>query len=81
MHCLIYYHRIHCIALFQCDVSITACSSMVGMRVGFAKVELRDQVKQVGGKWNRRRKVWELWYDRVIALKLEAWIVEDKASI
>jgi hypothetical protein len=31
---------------------------IVGVLVGFAKVELRDLVKQVGGKWNRRRKVW-----------------------
>jgi hypothetical protein len=46
---------------------------------GFAKGELRDQVKQVGGQWNRRRKVGKLRYDRVVALKLEARIVEDKA--
>ena len=52
----------------------------MGVLVGFAKVELRDLVKQVGGKWNRRRKVWELRYDRVVALKLAARIVEDKAS-
>ena len=52
----------------------------MGVLVGFAKVELPGQVKQVGGKLNRRRKVWELRYDRVVALKLEARIVEDKAS-
>ena len=51
-----------------------------GVRVGFAEVELRDQVKQAGGKWHRRRKVWELRYDQVVALKLEARIVEEKAS-
>jgi hypothetical protein len=50
------------------------------VRISFAEVELRDQVKQVGGKWNRRRKVWELRYDHVVALKLEARIVEEKAS-
>jgi len=37
-------------------------------------------VKQVGGQRNRRRKVWELQYDRVIALTLAARIVEEKAS-
>jgi hypothetical protein len=51
-----------------------------GVLFGFAKGELRDQVKQVGGQWNRRRKVGKLRYDRVVALKLEARIVEDKAS-
>ncbi len=50
------------------------------MRVGFAEVELRAQVKQTGGKWNRSRKVWELRYDHVVGLTLEARIVEGKAS-
>ena len=52
----------------------------MGVRVGFAEVERRAQVKQAGGKWNRSRKVWELWYEQVVALKLEARIVEEKAS-
>jgi hypothetical protein len=54
--------------------------TIVGVRVSFAEVELRDQVKQAGGKWNRQRKVWELRYDQVVALKLEARIVEEQAS-
>jgi len=52
----------------------------VGVYVGFAEVGLRDQVKQVDGKWNRHRKVWEVRYDRMVALTLGALIVEDKAS-
>jgi hypothetical protein len=48
--------------------------------VGFAEVEMRDRVKQAGGKWNRRRKVWDMRYDRVVALTLEARIVEEEAS-
>ena len=52
----------------------------MGVRVGFAEVEMRDRVKQAGGKWNRRRKVWDMRYDQVVALKLEARIVEEKAS-
>ena len=52
----------------------------MGVRVGFAEVEPRAQVKQAGGKWNGSRKVWELRYDHVVALKLEARIVEEKAS-
>ena len=51
----------------------------MGVRVGFTEVELRAQVKQAGGKWNRSRKVWELRYDHVVGLKLEARIVEEKA--
>ena len=50
------------------------------VHVGFAEVELREQMKQAGGKWNRSRKVWELRYEHVVALKLAARIVEEKAS-
>jgi hypothetical protein len=57
-----------------------AADALVGVRVGFAEVELREQVKQAGGKWNRRRKVWELRYERVVALKLEARIVEEASN-
>jgi hypothetical protein len=57
-----------------------AADTIVGVRVGFAEVELRDQVKQAGGKWNRTRKVWELCYERVVALKLKGRMVEEKAS-
>ena len=53
---------------------------MVGVRVGFAEVEVRDQVKQAGGKWNPRRQVWETRDDQVVALKLEARILKEEAS-
>jgi hypothetical protein len=57
-----------------------AADAMVDVRVGFTEVELREQVKQAGGKWNRSRKVWELRYERVVALKLEARIVEEASN-
>ena len=50
------------------------------VHVGFAEVELREQMKQAGGKWNRSCKVWELRYEHVVALQLAARIVEEKAS-
>ena len=57
-----------------------ADDAIVGVRVGFAEVEIRDQVKRAGGKWNWGRKVWELRYAQVVALKLESRIVEEEAS-
>src|SRR4029453_11321774 len=51
-----------------------AADAIMGVRVGFAEVEVREQVKQAGGKWNRSRKVWELRYAQVVALKLESRI-------
>ncbi len=54
--------------------------TMVGVRIGFAEVDMRERVKKAGGKWNRSHKVWELRYDQVVALKLEARIVEEEKA-
>jgi hypothetical protein len=57
-----------------------ADGALVGVRVGFAEVELRHRVKQAGGNWNPSRKAWELRHAHVLALKLEARIVKEEAS-
>ena len=57
-----------------------AADAIVEVRVSFAEVELREQVKQAGGRWNCSRKVWELRYERVVALKLEARILEEASN-
>jgi len=53
---------------------------IVGLRVAFADVAVRDRVKQAGGTWNPERRVWQLRYDRVVALGLHSRIVDDPAS-
>src|SRR5262245_42290060 len=57
-----------------------AADIIVGVRVGFVEEQLREQVKQAGGKWNRNHKVWQIRYYQVVALKWEARIVDEKAS-
>lgn len=57
-----------------------AHDQMVGLRVAFADVAVRDRVKQAGGTWNAERRVWELRYDRVVALGLNGRIVDEPAS-
>ena len=57
-----------------------ADDAVAAVRVGFAEVELRQRVKQAGGNWNPSHKVWELRYAHVVALKLQARIVEEEAS-
>ena len=54
-----------------------AHDQIVGLRVPFADVAVRDRVKQAGWTWNPQRRVWELRYDRTIALGLEGRIVPD----
>ena len=57
-----------------------AHDQIVGLRVAFADVAVRDRVKQAGGTWNPERRVWQLRYDRVVALGLNTRIVDDPAS-
>ncbi len=58
-----------------------SADSLVHVRVAWPEVEVRRQVKGAGGKWNPQHDVWELRYDRVVALGLEERIVGDGESI
>jgi len=53
---------------------------IVGLRVAFADVVVRERVNQVGGTWNPERRVSQLRYDRVVALGLNSRIVDEPAS-
>jgi hypothetical protein len=57
-----------------------APDQIVGLRVPFADVAVRNRVKQAGGTWNPQHRVWQLRYDRTIALGLEDRIVPDTGS-
>ena len=57
-----------------------ADDQIVGLRVAFADVAVRDRVKQAGGTWNPERRVWQLRYDRAVALGLNGRIVDEPAS-
>jgi hypothetical protein len=52
-----------------------APDEIVALRVAFADVATRTRVKQAGGAWNPDRTVWQLRYDRVVALGLRRRIV------
>ena len=57
-----------------------ARDQIVGVRIAFADVAGRDRVKQAGSTWNPERRVWQLRYDRVVALGLHANIADGPAS-
>ena len=52
-----------------------AGDSIVGVTVVWGEAELARQVKNAGGKWNAQKKLWEIRYDRALALGLEKRIV------
>jgi len=47
----------------------------LGIKVAGYELELRAQVKNAGGIWRPRQKVWELPYNQILALGLEERIV------
>ena len=47
----------------------------MAVRVEYWESELREQVKQAGGIWRPRQKVWEMGYGQIVALGLESRVV------
>ena len=52
--------------------------SIVGIKIDFNEVDLRNQIKQSGGRWDKDRKLWLLARDKVVALGLKKRIVPNK---
>lgn len=58
-----------------------AAHTIVGVQVAFREADLQQKVRQAGGKWNPARRVWEIRYDRALALGLKERIVSEDVSI
>jgi hypothetical protein len=50
-------------------------ATMVEVRIAWSEADLREQVKQAGGRWNPEKRVWRLPYRRALALGLRQRIV------
>jgi hypothetical protein len=57
-----------------------AADRVVQLRVALPKVSVRQQIKRAGGRWNPQRGVWELRYERVVALGLVERIVDSEGG-
>lgn len=57
-------------------------TALVGVRVALPEVELQRRIKQVGGKWNPARRLWEMRRDQALKLGLKDRLVtlEDTIS-
>jgi hypothetical protein len=56
-------------------------SEVVAVRVEGYEVDLRAEVKGAGGRWDHKRKVWQMTTEQVLALGLEDRIVTEQESI
>lgn len=48
---------------------------IVALRIAYNETELHSKIKQAGGSWNRKSKVWELVYRNAVALGLKDRII------
>lgn len=53
--------------------------ALVDVRVEWGEKELASRVKRAGGRWNRRKRAWEIRYDRAVELGLEERVVLQAA--
>lgn len=51
--------------------------ALVPIRIALSEVTLRQQVKQLGGRWDPRRQVWEVRYAQAAALGLAERIIDS----
>jgi hypothetical protein len=51
---------------------------LVHIALAAREFPLRQQVKQRGGQWNPQREWWEIRYEHVVALGLQARIIDTK---
>jgi hypothetical protein len=64
-------------SLKQCKVQEPPGETIMHLRIEYGEVDLGRQVKAAGGKWNARKRVWELPYKDAVALGLTDRIVPD----
>jgi len=50
-------------------------NKMMRLKVKYGDVHIGKMIRSVGGRWNRKDRVWELPYKEVLALGLEERIV------
>ena len=55
-------------------------NKMMPLKINYEETGIRGLVKSAGGKWNSKKKVWELAYGQIIALGLEKRILNPIAS-
>ncbi|NOY58884.1 MAG: hypothetical protein GXO75_08105 [Calditrichaeota bacterium] len=61
---------------WQMDKERTPANKLIGLQVFYGETSLGRLVRAAGGRWNRKKKLWELPYREAVNLGLEERIVE-----
>jgi hypothetical protein len=57
------------------EINAIETRKRVPLRIGYAERELHIKIKEAGGSWNPKNKVWELSYQNAVALGLKDRII------
>ena len=63
---------------WQVETKKISKNKIVNIRITIDEIESRRKVKAAGGKWDPKRKVWQLPYEKVTALGLLDRIVDNE---
>jgi len=61
---------------WQPNTTFIPKNKIVQIKINYGEIDLAKQVKSLGGRWNREKKVWNLPYGSVQALGLVKRIVD-----
>lgn len=53
---------------------------MVGVRIDYSETALRERVKNAGGIWRHRQRLWEIDWKTVRELGLQSRVVPGEAT-
>lgn len=63
------------------NVNKTPMNKIVQIKVDYDEIHLRKAVKSVGGRWNKKKKVWEVAYKDVKNLGLVDRMVDGDKNV
>ena len=63
---------------WQPDSKRIPANKIVKVNVAYGEIEVGRMIRNIGGRWNRQEKVWELPYMHVVNLGLQNRLQGDK---
>ena len=63
---------------WQADTKKIPKNKIMNIRIAIDEIESRRKVKAAGGKWDPKRQVWQLPYEKVTELGLSDRIVDNE---
>jgi hypothetical protein len=64
---------------WQVETKKISKNKIMSIRIAIDEIELRMRVKVAGGKWDPKRQVWQLAYEKVTELGLSDRIVDNES--